>query len=108
MPSIRLSVEGLGHVPSMKNSKLWTGKKLVTKPASQKWMERAIQSLRFQLLCACPTGGVVMLMVPSLQSWIVSSLPLDDSVDWIPEISVRVEVVPPGKEGAEVVIEPIL
>ena len=41
----------------------------------------------------------------NLPSWTASSVPFDDSVDWIPEISVSVERVEKGQEGATVVIE---
>lgn len=108
MPTIRLNVNGLGHVPSMKNSKMWTGRKLITKPERQEWMQKCTQSIALQLLSESQTGGVAMLMVQPLRSLIASSLPLDDSIHWIPELRVSVVFVEPGEEGAEIVIEPLV
>jgi len=108
MLTIRLSVNGLGHVPSMKNSKMWTGRKLITKPERQEWMKRCIRSFESQLLCAYRTSYAGTETVPSLRSWTAWSIPRDDSVHWIPELRVDVVFVEPGEEGAEIVIEPLI
>jgi hypothetical protein len=105
MPPIKLSVRGLGHVPSFKNSKQWTGRKLITKPERQKWMAQCIRSFESQLRSTFLTGEKGMQTGLNRQSWIALSLPLDDSVSWIPEISVRVVRVPAGDEGADILIE---
>jgi hypothetical protein len=107
MPTIKLSVKGLGHVPSFKNSKMWTGRKLITKPERQVWMDRCTRSFESQLRSAYQTSYTGTQTVPSLHSWIASSIPRDDSVHWIPELRVSVAFVEPGEEGAEIVIEPI-
>ncbi len=103
---IRLTVTGLGHVPSFKNKKRAildrkTGKmRTLTEPETKKWMERCIQSFEYQLLSAflITEGGMQTVLSP--HSWTASFLPLNDSVQWIPEITIRVEQVEKGAEGA--------
>jgi hypothetical protein len=34
-----------------------------------------------------------------------SSMPLDDSLNWIPEASFNIQMVPKGREGVTLVIE---
>lgn len=46
-------------------------------------------------------------MGQSIQSWIASSVPLDDSVREIAEIVVRVKRAPKGNEGAIIKLENI-
>jgi len=106
MLTIRLNVKGLGHVPSFKNSKIWTGKKLITKPERQEWMRRCTQSFESQLRSLSQTSEAGMETAHLAPYSIASSLPLDDSVHWIPELRVVVVFVEPGEEGAEIVIEP--
>ena len=104
---IRLSIQGIGHVPSMKNSRVKAPNGIFTKPTYRKWMQACDASFALQLHCefrmrenATPTGR-------SRQSWIASSLPLDDSVREIVEIHIKVEKVEPGQEGADILIEPV-
>ena len=78
---------------------------MTTKPAYKKWMDRCIRLIEFTLLSRFRIDAGVMLTGDSLPSWTASSVPFDDSVDWIPEISVSVERVEKGQEGATVVIE---
>jgi hypothetical protein len=108
---LQLVIRGLGHVPSFKNQKSImrnhaTGKPFIgTKPERKEWMQKAIQSIESQLRSAfltMPTGTLTALSLPS---WIASSLPLDDSRQWIPEMEIKVELVEPGKEGAVIQIE---
>jgi hypothetical protein len=104
---IVLKLHGLGHVPSMKNNKMLTRGKLITKPEYQIWIDRCIRSFESQLLSLCQTGGGEMLMEglqPSLTPWLNQ---FDDSVSWIPSGSWEVKYVPKGEEGAIVTLETI-
>lgn len=105
--AIRLSIQGIGHVPSMKNSKVKAPNGIFTKPKYARWMQACKDSFALQLLCEYRTRENAMPTGRSRQSWIASSLPLDDSVREIVEERIRVEIVEPGQEGADVVIEPI-
>lgn len=106
---IVIEITGLGHVPSFKNSKqlfIRNGKpRMATKPAYKKWMARCIRLIEFTLLSRFRIAAGAMLTGDSLPSWTASSVPFDDSVDWIPEILVTVERVPKGEEGATITIE---
>jgi hypothetical protein len=102
---IRLTIQGIGHVPSFKNLKVIGRRGLYTKPRAKAWMQACSDSIALQLLClfrisenATPTGR-------SRQSWIASYVPLDDSVREIVEERIRVEFVEAGQEGAEILIE---
>ena len=108
-----LAVRGLGHVPSFKNTKAIafnrrTRKRFIrTDPKKKEWMERCIRSFASQLSCAFRIDGAATATVLPARSWIASSLPLDDALAWIPEHHVTCEPVPPGQEGAVLVIEPL-
>lgn len=110
---LKLTIQGIGHVPSFKNSKVigrrhLTGKPvLLTKPQYRKWMQACTDSFVLQLLSKYRTTASGMQTVLYRRLWTVSSVPQDDSVQWIPEISVKVEKVEPGQEGAEILIERI-
>ena len=109
--SLVLVVKELGHVPSFKNTKAIafnrrTRKRFIrTDPKKKDWMERCIRNFEFQLSSAFPTGGAGTVMEPPARSSIASSLPLDDSLAWIPELHVVCERVAPGEEGAAIIIE---
>lgn len=103
---IRLTIKGLGHTPSFKNSKMLTRGRLITKPERQQWMERATRLIESQLHCMSETEGTGTQTVRSLLSSIALFGPFDDSVVWIPEIHVRVVRVTQD-EGAIVEIEQI-
>jgi hypothetical protein len=100
-PSIHLTIRGLGHVPSFKNSRVL----FLTNPRNRVWMEWCQDRFESQFASACPTGVAGMPMAPCPQSWIRFVVPLDDSVDWIPELHVLVERVKKGDEGADILIE---
>lgn len=110
---IRLAVRQQGHVPAFKNKKRAiqdkrTGKmRTLTEPKVAEWMEQCIQSLESQLFLALATAAEGTLMGRSRQSWIASSLPLDDSRQWIPEQHIYCKDVTKGEEGAEIIIERI-
>jgi hypothetical protein len=109
--SIRLTIRNLGHVPAFKNSKIirrpWgkNGKPIIaTKDEYKKWMEQVILSIASQLSSAYRINGGETATALSLPSWIASSLPLDDSRQWIPCMAVNALDVPPGEEGADILI----
>lgn len=101
----------MGHVPSFKNNKraiLRNGKmRTLTEPETKKWMQMATDAFVSQLLLLTQTTDDVIQMEPFPHSLIVSSLPLDDSRQWIPEIRVQCVDAEKGNEGATIIIEPI-
>lgn len=107
MTCVTIAIEGLGHVPSFKNSKLLSRGRTITKPEYQEWMDRVVRSIGSQLRSEFQTRGIEITMGPSALSLIASLLPLDDSRQWIPEHSVTTQCVSPGQEGAVVKIERI-
>src|SRR5262245_27485332 len=109
MRTIKLSVDGLGHCPSFKNSKLIVQPKgkakrplLITKPEYRAWMEKCVDAFESQLRSEYQTTEAVMPMVRSLRCWTACVMPLDDSVHHISEITLRVIKVNPGQEGATI------
>ncbi len=104
---IVLKLHGLGHVPSMKNNKMLTRGRLITDPEKQKWMDRAIRSLEFQLRSLFQTEGAGMPTMPSQQSWTVWSAQFDDSTEWIEHEEISVQRVAKGLEGAIITLETI-
>jgi hypothetical protein len=111
--SIRVAVRNQGHVPSFKNKKRVarnrsTGKSfLMTRKDIKQWMTRCIQSFVSQFTCLSVIGDEGTPTAPPPRCLIVSSLPLDDSVQWIPEIVIKTKQVHKGQEGAEIIIEPL-
>jgi hypothetical protein len=102
---IVLRVEGLGHVPSFKNSKVIGQRRLFTKPEYRLWMDRVTRSFESQLLLAFQTtdaGTWTAHSAPSLTVWWKR---FDDSHQWVPELNIERIQVPKGKEGAVVMIE---
>lgn len=104
---IRLTIRGLAHVPSFKNLKRVSGQGLFTKPRAAEWMRQCTDSFALQLLCAFRTRENATPMGRSRPSWIASVVPLDDSVQWIVEETIRVVKVAKGEEGADILIEPM-
>jgi len=105
---IILAVRNQGHVPSFKNNKMLVRGRLITDPKKQKWMQRCIQSFESQLFLLTRTTAAGTLTDNSLRSLIASSLPLDDSHQWIPEIKIEAVQLEMGHEGAVIIIEPIV
>lgn len=103
------------HIPSKKNNKMLITKDprgrplkkpmLITKPEYLEWTEKAIASLESQLLSKCLTTGEGIQQALSKLSAILSSLPVDDSVNDLPNGSWSVQFVKPGEEGATIKIE---
>lgn len=109
--ALRIEVLGCGPIISYKNSKLLLPAKgrrrarLITKPEYQKLIARYEERIELALLSAYRTAVAGMQTVPSLRSWIVSSVFRDDSLTDIPESDgYRVEFVEPGAEGIVVEI----
>ena len=102
---ITLVIRKHGHVRSLKNSKEIYQKKdgtrfVAANPKTKEQMSQIIQDLALQLLSEYRTAVSGMETAPSLQSWIASSLPSDDSRKWIIECSWKWEEVEKGEEGA--------
>jgi hypothetical protein len=104
---IVLSVKQQGPVPSFKNNKRVVGKKVFTDKKTKRWMEDCIQNLGSQLFCITQIGSGETPTAPIPHSSIASSLPLDDSWEWIPEQHLYAQLVKPGEEGATIIIEKI-
>lgn len=110
---MKLVVQGLGEVPSFKNRKVIGRDRkgrpmLFTKDEVKERMELLTKAIEYQLRSSLliDETGTVMECIP--QSRIVSSLPLDDSLNWIGSHSVSWRRVRNGEEGFEIVIEPVL
>jgi len=104
---IVLDVKNQGHVPSFKNKKRIMRNHLVTEPKTKRWMQGCIDSFESQLFIASRITGGETLTVPPPRSLIVSSLPLDDSRQWIPAIHIYCLPCKKGEEGATIIIEEI-
>lgn len=104
---ITLRVDGLGHVPSFKNSKMMASGRPITKPEYQEWMDRCIRSFESQLRYGEVTTGDGTSTGQWPPSWIAWSGQFDDSRQWIPKQSVEWRTVAKGSEGAIVTIEPL-
>ncbi len=112
---LKLTIQGLGEIPGFKNSKsIFRNKEgkpfIATNPEFKVWMERAIRLLEYQLRSGLQTIGTGMPMEHSQHCLIALSKQsgsFDDSVKWIPEMSVRAVKCKPGEEGAEIIIERI-
>lgn len=101
LKSLTLQIQGLGNVPSFKN-----GRQLfLTSPRKREWMNQCIRSFESQLKCELETRGGETLTAQQQRSLIASFVPLDDSVQWIPEIRIVAIQVPNGQEGAMITIE---
>jgi len=104
---IVLEVRNQGHVPSFKNKKRIMRNHLVTEPKTKRWMQRCTKCFESQLFCATQITGGETLTAPPPRSLIVSSLPLDDSRQWIPAIQIYSHPCSEGGEGATIIIEEI-
>jgi hypothetical protein len=102
---IKLVIQGLGEIPSFKNSKLLTRGRIITDPKKQQKMEALTRVIASLLASAAPIPDGGTLTEQHLQSWIASSLPLDDSRQWIPELLISSRDVDRGNEGVDILIE---
>jgi hypothetical protein len=110
--SLTMEITGIGHVPSFKNSKSIYRKKngtpfIATKRERKDWMEKATLSIERQLRSAFQTRDNGTSTEQHLRSWIASSMPLDDSRQWIAELNINLIEVEKGMEGASVRIEKV-
>jgi hypothetical protein len=104
---IHLVIQGRGHIGNFKNCKAcWRGM-LVTVPRAKKQMNQLVEDFASQLTSLYRTSVSETQTGQSIQSWIASSVPLDDSVREIDELVVRVRRVPKGNEGTIVKIEEV-
>jgi hypothetical protein len=101
--SIRIEIKNLGPIPSFKNRKRVAGKRIVTDPEVQHWMELCTQSIMLQLNSEYlrQVKGKMRITKP-LPVWIAENMPLDDSISWIPNLTITTTVVPEGQEGATI------
>jgi hypothetical protein len=98
---LRLSILGLGHVPSIKN-----GMFKIVEPKNREWKRKCVARLVSQLLSGLPTNERGIPTPQSLQS-LIASLPVDDNWKSIPETHIRCAKCEPGQEGAEILICPL-
>lgn len=94
-------------MPAMKNSKMLTRGKLITKPEYQKWMDKAAEDLEYQLRCIFQTKENEIQTEQQLHFLTSSLLPMDDCCAWIGQLCVSWQQVSKGSEGARIVIENI-
>lgn len=114
---LTLVIQGLGHVPSFKNTKmicglkrikpkLWTGTPfLITQPKKKEWMEAAINQLVSQLRGMYPTAEGAMLGECPKPLPIALSRLLDDSLGYMIPGAQSVKRVSKGNEGATITIQ---
>ena len=79
----------------------------MTVPRAKKQMNQLVEDFVSQLTSLYRTSVSETQTGQSIQSWIASSVPLDDSVREIDELVVRVRRVPKGNEGTIVKIEEV-
>jgi hypothetical protein len=104
---IHLVIQGHGHIGNFKNCKACWRSMLVTVPKAKKQMNQLVDDFASQLTSLYQTSVNETQTGQSIQSWIASSVPLDDSVREINELVVRVRRVPKGNEGAIIKIEEV-
>lgn len=109
MSALQIVVQGIGNPPSFKNSKMIVQGRghrramLITDPKKRRWMDKATESLKSQLLLACQTTEGAT-STESLQRFLTASCPQDDSWQFVPVLKVTMEKVPKGEEGASIII----
>jgi len=99
--SLVMTIRGLGHVPAFKNKKIIAGKRLITAPKARKWMEECTKVLYLKLKSMFQTDADATSM-GHWQQFATLSWPSDDCWQQIPQVKVRVKVVPKGEEGATI------
>ena len=80
---------------------------MITVPRAKNQMQSIEKDFVSQLTSLYQTTEDETQTGQSIQSWIASSMPLDDSVREIAEIVVRVKRAPKGNEGAIIKLENI-
>lgn len=108
MPTISLNVEGLGHVPSFKNSKkivrFGSRMSLITDPKKRQWMDRCTQSFVSQLRSVLATADAET-QTGCNPPCLTALLPQDDNLFEIELGPVTARMATKGSEGAVVTIE---
>lgn len=110
---IKLVVNGL-TIPAFKNKKRAimdrnTGRmRTMTDAKTQRQMEEITHTIALLLASVIPMPDDAISMEQHLQSWIASSLPLDDSRQWIAELLISSQDVDKGNEGVDIIIQPLL
>jgi hypothetical protein len=79
--------------------------RLITDPRKRAVMDCLTLSIESASVSAYRTNVTETGMVCSLQSWIASSMPLDDSRKWIVEGTYSFQECAKGEEGADIIIE---
>lgn len=108
--SLKLSIRGLGPVPSLKNAKRVIFDKAkghmrpLTEPRVRKWMDKATRALRLQLISAfqqieSPTW------TGDFRQFLMFYVPADDRRQIITDLEIHNVQVEPGEEGADILIE---
>lgn len=105
-PSVKLEIKGQ-HIPSFKNRKRIVGDKLILRPDILARKKAIEESFVWQLLSDTQIASLATQMGVSRQSLIASLVPADDCWTVIPEITIKCELVEPGQEGCEVIIQKI-
>lgn len=105
--SATLLIQGVGNIPSFKNSKMVARGRLITDPKKQKLMQQIIQDLQSTLTSAFRTigeGTATGQSLPCLTALCAHSTDFDDSRQWIPKLSVEGRKCNDGEEGATITI----
>ena len=107
---LTLTVQGLGNIPSFKNSKQLFSRNgrpcMATKSEYAKLMQRLTRAFASQLTSYFQTIAAETSTEPS-QPCSTALWPLDDSRQWIAELRVTSSQVPSGQEGVVLKIERI-
>ena len=106
-PTVILHIRERGHIPSFKNNKMLTKGRLITNPKKQKQMDAITHDLKYALLSLFRTRDEEMPMEPSQLCSIAlqeHSMKFDDSVQWLPKITIEAKQVRKGFEGADIYI----
>jgi hypothetical protein len=101
---IVIEIAGVGNITSFKNSKMIARGRLITNPKKQKQMEKIIQCIESQLNSIFRITEDEILTGWHPRFAIATSLPLDDSRQWISKLEIYCDEVPVGKEGATITI----
>lgn len=110
---IVLPIAGTGNIIAFKNRKRSildkrTGlQRTMTDAKAQAAMDLLTQVIESALRFYFQTTGSETLTEPALRRWIASSMPYDDSRQWIAEIRLASRTVTKGEEGAVITIERI-
>jgi hypothetical protein len=109
----KLVLHLVGNIAAFKNTKMMArnrrnGKiRPITDPKLQMKMDEITNAFTSQLSSVIRTIGGETLTAQQLRSSIASLVPLDDSWQWVPKLTIEAEACSKGNEGATVEIETI-